>query len=137
MNIKLKIGFISSTLTYLFSKIPYALAAQNPPGIPPGNSGNGFNINSVFEPAKSGKISTIGDLATIALTVLTSLAGILSVFFIIFAGIKFITGAGDDKKMQNAKDTLTYAIIGLSVTALAFVILQIVQYLVGSKVGIT
>ena len=65
-----------------------------------------------------------------------SIVGALAVVFIIIAGIKFITGAGDDKKMESARNTLTYAIIGLVVTALAFVIMRIVQYILGSDVGI-
>ena len=64
-------------------------------------------------------------------------AGILSFIFIIIGGIKIITASGDEKKLASAQATITYAIIGLVVTALAFVILRVVQYFLKSNVPIT
>lgn len=88
---------------------------------------------AVFRPAKA--FGTFGDLATTILTILTSAAAVIAVIFIIIAGIKFVTSSGDEKKLASAASTITYAIIGLVVTALAFVILQIIQYLLGAKIG--
>lgn len=109
-----------------------------PPGGPGGPS-SGFSIDDVFSPAfrisRGGGFGTFGDLATVILTILTTLAGAIAVIFIIIAGIKFVTSSGDEKKLASAASMITYAIIGLIVTALAFVILQIVQYLLGAKVG--
>lgn len=108
---------------------------------PPGGGGpsGGFSIDDVFSPAlrisRGGGFGTFGDLATVILTILTTAAGAIAVIFIIIAGIKFVTSSGDEKKLASAASTITYAIIGLIVTALAFVILQIVQYLLGAKVG--
>lgn len=97
-----------------------------------------FKIGDVFQPAMgSSAPQDFGALFTTILTILISTAGVLSIFFIIIAGIKFVTSSGDEKKLQSASSTITYAIIGLVVTALAFVILQIVQYFFGSNIKIT
>lgn len=95
-----------------------------------------FEINgSVFQPA--GLFTSVGSLVSGILILLTSIAGILSVFFIIMGGIKFVTAGGDEKKMAGASSTITYAIIGIVVTALAFVILQVIQRFFGSDIQIT
>ncbi len=94
-----------------------------------------FSIKDNFSPAS--KFGTVGDLVTNIIIILTSFAGALAFIFIIIGGIKFITAAGDEKKMASATATLTYAIIGLIVTALAFIILQVVQRFLGANVKIT
>ena len=93
-----------------------------------------FNISDNFSPAK---FLTVGQLFSTIITILTSVAGVISVFFIILAGIKFVTAGGDEKKMASAQATITYAIIGLVVTILAFIILQVVQRFFGANVRIT
>lgn len=88
-----------------------------------------------FPPA--GRFQSIGQLASDIILILTSLVGIISLIFIIIAGIKIVTASGDPKKLQSAGATITYAIIGLAVAILAFVILQVVQYFLRSSVPIT
>lgn len=114
---------LSSILYSLFSKSAFALDSKP------------FNIGDQFQPAQTKAFNNFGDLATSILTILTSAAGVIAVFFIIIGGLKIVTGAGDEKKMASASQTITYAIIGLAITALAFVILQVVQYMLGAKVG--
>lgn len=58
-------------------------------------------------------------------------AGVAALFFIIFSGIKFILSRGDAKKVQSARETLTYAIIGLIVILLSFLIVNIISYITG------
>lgn len=94
-----------------------------------------FKIEDSFTPAK--QFTDVAALASNIILILTSFAGALAFIFIIIAGIKFITASGDEKKMASATQTLTYAIIGLIVTALAFMILRIVQQFLGSNVQIT
>ena len=98
-----------------------------------------FKIDeAIFPPAGIYKDTTgVAKLAGDIILILTGVAGILSFIFIIIGGIKIITAAGDEKKMASAQATITYAIIGLVVTALAFVILRVVQYFLKSNVAIT
>jgi len=103
-----------------------------------------FDIRGVFQPAQIivggtriyGDSSGFGRIASDVLLILTSIAGALSLMLIVIAGIKFVTSGGDPKKLASASSTLTYAIIGLAVTILAFVILRIVQFFLKSTVPI-
>lgn len=52
------------------------------------------------------------------------LVGTLSVIMIIVAGIWYVTSSGDTTKVTRAKNTLTYAIVGLLVALLAFAIVN-------------
>lgn len=94
-----------------------------------------FKIQEQFTPAN--RFSDFGQLASDIILILTGAAGAISIIFIVAAGIKFITSSGDQKKLASASSTLTYAIIGLAVTALAFIILRVVQFFFGANVPIT
>lgn len=84
--------------------------------------------SSNFSPAA---YSNLGQLITIIVGILTSLTGAATAIFVVIAGIKFITSSGDPKAIASARSTLTYALIGLVVTILAFIILQTTQYFLG------
>lgn len=89
--------------------------------------------NSNFPPASYG---SFGALATVVLQFLISLAGGASLIFIIIGGIKIVTASGDEKKLASAQSTILYAIIGLIVTVLALVMVNVVQKFFGSNVKI-
>ena len=52
--------------------------------------------------------------------------GAVAVLFIIYGGFQYMTAAGNEKQAETAKQTLTYAVIGLIVILLATVIVQLV-----------
>jgi hypothetical protein len=54
------------------------------------------------------------------------LAGIVAVVFIIIGGISYSISAGDPGKISKAKDTILYAVIGLIVVLVSFIIVQFV-----------
>jgi hypothetical protein len=58
------------------------------------------------------------------------LAGLLAVVFIIVGGIKYTLSGGDSAGIKSAKETITYAVVGLVVVLLAF---GIVNYVTGIK----
>ncbi len=58
-------------------------------------------------------------------------AGTVAMFFIVFAGIKYLLSGGDPKQVEGAKKTLTYAIIGLIVVLSAFFIINFLHYITG------
>lgn len=91
-----------------------------------------IDIGNHFSPA--GIFTNFGKLASDIILALTSISAALSIIFIIVAGIKFITSGGDQKKLASAQATITYAIIGLAVTILAFIILRVTQFLISSHV---
>lgn len=57
--------------------------------------------------------------------------GLVAIVLIIFSGIKFIISHGDAKQIEGAKSTLTYAIIGLFIVLLAFLIINIISFVTG------
>jgi len=93
-----------------------------------------FNIKDSFPPAD--KFDTFGEVATPVVLILTSVASAAAIILIIISGIKIVTSGGDPKQLAAAKATLTYAIIGLAVAMLAFVILAALQKFLGSTVEI-
>lgn len=52
--------------------------------------------------------------------------GILAVIMIIFGGIRYVTSTGDASRVKGAKDTITYAVVGLIVAVLAYAIVNFV-----------
>lgn len=53
-----------------------------------------------------------------------AVSGIVAVIYIIIGGINYMTSSGDTNKVQKARQTILYAVIGLIVCALAFVIVN-------------
>ncbi len=69
------------------------------------------------------------DIAGIIQTIITFLLGFvggLSVLMIVVAGIMYITSGGDEGRVDTAKKWLTYAIVGLVVALLGWVIIETV-----------
>ncbi|OGE12882.1 hypothetical protein A3G14_03255 [Candidatus Curtissbacteria bacterium RIFCSPLOWO2_12_FULL_38_9] len=98
-----------------------------------------FSIKEVFPPARlygesGGEVTGIAKLAGDVLLILTGAAAIIAFIFIIIGGFKFLTSSGDEKKLASATATLTYAIIGLAVTILAFIIVRLVLFFLRAEV---
>jgi type IV secretory pathway VirB2 component (pilin) len=62
----------------------------------------------------------------------TGLVAVLAVLMIVISGIVYITSAGESDKITRAKSWLTYSIIGLVVSLLAYVIV----IAVGTALGV-
>lgn len=58
-------------------------------------------------------------------------ATLLAVIFVLVGGIKWITAGGDKTKVQSARSTLTYAIIGLVIVLGAFTIVLVLGSILG------
>ena len=88
-------------------------------------------IGKVFDEASNGCVDkvTVDKVWVMAREVINWIliaAGIISVGFIIWAGIRYVLSGGDAEKVKKAKNTLLYAIIGLLIAALAMVIVNLV-----------
>lgn len=64
---------------------------------------------------------------------LLAFSGTVAVFFIIFSGIKFITSGGDAKQVEGARKTLTFAVIGLLVILLSYLIINLISGVTGAS----
>ena len=68
----------------------------------------------------------LGDIINRVISVLLFLVGALSVVFIIVAGIYFSISNGNAEQVKRAKNTMTYAVIGLIVSILSYAIVNFV-----------
>ena len=75
------------------------------------------------------KISTLSDAVIVVTLYLLSLIGLVALFFIVFAGIKYMFSTGDEEKMRSAKNTFSSAAIGLAVALLSYGILSVIDYI--------
>jgi hypothetical protein len=65
-------------------------------------------------------------IAALVIKGFMSVLGILFLAFVIYAGIAWMTAAGDEDKIRKAKGTLTTGIIGMVIILAAFSIAQFV-----------
>lgn len=78
---------------------------------------------------RDGGVATLACVPLVFKNVINSLfalAGVVGVFFIVMAGLKFLTSGGDPTRVEQAKRTMTYAIIGLVVVLLSFFIIKVI-----------
>lgn len=74
----------------------------------------------------SGGLLKLEQILQVGLTLAIILALVLTIFFIIFSGIQWITSGGDKQKLQAARNRLTYTIVGLIVILLAIFIIRLI-----------
>jgi hypothetical protein len=59
------------------------------------------------------------------------IVGILAIVFLIFGGIRYVTSGGDKSRVDAAKNTILYAIVGLVVAILGYAVVNWVIGVVG------
>lgn len=83
-----------------------------------------------LESTKSCDPSTQGnqltDVIRNIIRIFQTIVALISVFMIIFGGLKYITSGGSTDKVNGAKNTILYAVIGLVIVAIAQVIVTFV-----------
>jgi len=84
-----------------------------------------------------GGTTTIQQVLDIVLVSVQTIAGVLSVVFIILAGLKFVTAGGDTKKIETARNMLLYVVIGIAILfgakAISAVVQNTIQQVGGGK----
>lgn len=86
-----------------------------------GSSGN------IGDCASKGGCVKPDDLVFNLVNWVTAIAGIVSVVFLVYGGIQYVTSSGDPNKVKRAKDTILYSLIGLAIVALAITITAFVS----------
>lgn len=80
------------------------------------------------------KIATIQGLECLfqnVVTVVTALAGLAVFIMLLTGGLKYLTSGGDPKAQEQAKGTLTFAVLGLVVIIAAYLILNFLSVFTG------
>ena len=75
-------------------------------------------LNTLSFAGENGLMTVVGNV----LNAIYGIIAIVAVVMIVIAGIKYSTSQGDPGKVQSAKGTILYAIIGLVITISAFAI---------------
>jgi ABC-type Mn2+/Zn2+ transport system permease subunit len=93
----------------------------------------GFTINGKSVPVPSG-IPTGGiaenqKLIQNTITLFIVVAVMITLLFLIWGGILWITSGGDKAKIQAARNRIIYAIIGVIIVFMSFAIINVVGYL--------
>ena len=65
--------------------------------------------------------------------VLLFIIGAISVIMLIIGGIRYTTSNGDQQAVQNAKNTILYAVVGLVIAILAFAAINFVISSFGNR----
>lgn len=84
-------------------------------------------------PGGVGDIS-VAELLTKVITWVLAFAAAVAVLFLILGGLQYVTSAGNKDRIDKAKQTILYAVIGLIVIALSFVIVTFVSRNIGDVV---
>ncbi|MFH1048909.1 MAG: hypothetical protein V1732_04570 [Patescibacteria group bacterium] len=66
------------------------------------------------------------DVVTNVATLIISFIAILGIIFLVYGGLQYVTSAGDESKSEDAKRTITYAMIGLFLAASAYAIEKLI-----------
>ncbi len=74
-----------------------------------------------------GTTTTLSQVLTIVISTVQVIAGILSVVYLILAGLKFVLAGGDPAKITKARAMLLYVVIGIAIIFGAQAISLVVQ----------
>jgi len=74
-----------------------------------------------------GSATTLRQVLAVVISTVQVIAGILSVVFIILAGLKFVLAAGNPAKITEARKMLLYVVIGVAIIFGAQAISLVVQ----------
>ncbi|MCL4360417.1 hypothetical protein M1555_04180 [Patescibacteria group bacterium] len=94
-----------------------------------------FDIGTQASPSFR-TFSNFGDLVSVIVKNAYVLAGVLSFLLLVFGAFGFIMGAGggDSKKMEEAKQTLTWAVVGLLLVIGSYWIILILSKITGYNI---
>ena len=98
-----------------------------------GNTTDYFDSNAQTLKLK-GQTGSVGIVKTVVniVNVVLGLLGLIAVIIILIGGFRWMTAQGAEEKVDKAKDTIKYGLIGLAIILLAYLIVRIV---IASVVG--
>lgn len=76
------------------------------------------------------RFTTLGSIVGELLKYIFPIAGTLMFVFIIIAGFQWMTSSGDPKKVESARNRMTYAILGFVLLITSYWLAKIVQVII-------
>ena len=96
--------------------------------VAPTTSAADFTLRSGVDNAQGTGVDNVAtdpqDLVKNVVNIFLYAVGVLSVIMLIWGGIRYTTSAGDSNKVQSAKNTVLYAVVGLVVAIRAWAIVN-------------
>lgn len=116
-------------LPYLFNCNPVNQTGCQPrPGIPP----QGIpRVGNVLD------FTSLGSFISGLLNITFLIAAFLTFFWLVWAAFQYIAAGGDKQKLAQARSRVTWAIVGLLLIAIAFLVAQFAQQIIQPKGVIT
>ncbi len=110
----LKTAFWSFAAFLLSANYAFAACPAPGTGVTGGGTGvtGGVTAGRLPNPIRA---QSFQDLANDVLGIVSSIGAILAVFFIIYAGVLFVTAGANETKRTDAKWAILYAVIGTAV----------------------
>jgi cytochrome bd-type quinol oxidase subunit 2 len=103
-----------------------ALAASTPAACNPVDSSQSSNltiqngVNCGASTSNAGSLFGQGGLFNQIANILIFLVGAIAVIMLILGGLQYVISNGDSKRVESAKNTILYAIIGIVVAIMAY-----------------
>lgn len=117
LHLTLIIGLFNTTL---FAPLNYAHAATGSiDAVCEGVTGVGGGCTQQ-------EASRVGKTIKTALRIMQVIAGVLAVFYLVSAGLKFITSSGSSEGVKSARSTILYTAIGILIIMLSEAIIRFV-----------
>jgi len=117
MNTKKSLITVSLSALFLISA-PYAIAATCDPAA-------GYFCNPLNTGGEG--TDTVADFIILAIQFLMGFVGIISLFFLVLGGIRYMVAAGNQDSIATAKRTVTSSLIGLILAFIAFSIVTALE----------
>jgi hypothetical protein len=86
---------------------------------------------------QQGLLTVLQVIRNVIYLFLLPIAGTIFILMFIIGGILYMTSAGNDKRAETAKKTLTYAIFGLVILILSYTIVSLFARVIGGGVTTT
>lgn len=83
---------------------------------------------------EAAQLSQIPEYFGNILTALIPLIGIVAFIMVLSGGFKILTSGGDPKGIQGGKQTITFAVVGIALAIIAWLILVFVENFTGVQV---
>jgi hypothetical protein len=96
---------------------------------------NGGAVPTEVTKIQLGNITSLSDAFGLIINVVLGVGVALTIIFLILGGIQYITSKGDQKAAQEARTSLTNAVIGFIVVIGAFTIRTVLLSVIGIDEG--
>jgi TRAP-type C4-dicarboxylate transport system permease small subunit len=91
----------------------------------PGANGEPIELPSVGNMPQGG-VGALTNIVQVGLNLLIIAALILSLFYLIWGGFNWLMSEGDKQRVNNAKQKIVYAVLGLIVVFASFFVINVI-----------